>query len=365
MSTQGMRTFRIVWSGQLVSVLGSGLTSFALGIWVFLETGSVTAFAMISLATTVPGMLLAPISGTYIDRWDRRIIMLVADLVAGLTTLSIAIVFLTSDLQLWHIYLNAVIVSISGSFQEPAYMAALPTLVDKDRLSQANGQVQLGQAIGTLISPALAGVLIVSIGLGGIMLIDFVTFLFALGTLLKVRFPALARDESRDESASFWSEAMEGWRYLRSRSGLVALLLIFAGVNFLLSIVMVLFTPMMLSFTTEQVMGFTVSAAGLGDDRRLGADELVEGCLVEDCRSPVADRSWWGRRCYRRQSARGLCDRHRCFCADVLCPDCQRFESGLVADQGAAEHPGKDVFDQKDLRAGSHPLVFHPRGTAG
>ena len=259
-----MRTFRVVWLGQLVSVLGSGLTSFALGIWVFLETGSVTAFALISLAVALPGILMAPVAGTYVDRWDRRVTMLIADLVSGLATATMAIIFLTTGLEVWQIYVHAVVVSLASSFQEPAYMAALPTLVHKDKLSQANGQVQLGQAIGTLISPALAGVLLVTLGLGGIMLIDFVTFLFAVGSLAVVRFPSVRDEADADEELSFWSEAMEGWRYLRSRRGMIALLLIFSAVNFSLSIVMVLFPPMMLRFTTEQVLGFTVSAAGVG-----------------------------------------------------------------------------------------------------
>ena len=123
------RTFLVVWVGQLISNLGSSMTTFGLGIWVFLETGSVTAFALISLAVALPGIIAAPIAGMYVDRWDRRATMAFADLVSGLATASLAIVFLTSGLQLWQIYVHAVVVSLASAFQEPAYMAALPTLL--------------------------------------------------------------------------------------------------------------------------------------------------------------------------------------------------------------------------------------------
>jgi MFS family permease len=261
---EGMRTFFVVWAGQVVSVVGSGLTSFALGIWTLQETGSVTPFAMVTLSITLPAILMTPIAGPLVDRWDRRVTMLVADLVAGLATAGVALLFFSSNLELWHVYLNAVVISISSSFQEPSYVAALPTLVPKERLSNANGMVQLGQALGTLLSPAIAGLLLVSGGLGVVMLVDFATFLLAVVTLTAVRFPRVAAAGDQVGLKGLLAEALEGWRYLRAKPGMQALLYIFAGVNFLLGIVMVLYIPMVLAFTTEQVLGFAVSAAGVG-----------------------------------------------------------------------------------------------------
>src|SRR3954465_3928270 len=95
MTDSSMRRFRLVWIGQLVSLLGSGLTGFALGVWVFLQTGSVTQFAFISFFGMLPGILLSPLAGTLVDHWDRRRIMIFSDLGAGLTTLTVALLFLT------------------------------------------------------------------------------------------------------------------------------------------------------------------------------------------------------------------------------------------------------------------------------
>ena len=258
------RTFLIVWGGQLVSVVGSGLTSFGLGIWVLQETGSVTAFALTTLFITLPAILLAPAAGAYVDRTDRRLVMLGADLVAGLGTAGIAVVWWWGMLEVWHIYAAAALTSAARAFQEPAYMASIPMLVRAERLSRSNGMVMLAEAIGTLISPALAGLLLVTVGVGGIIAIDVSTFLIAVVTLAAVRFPTAGGGTEALEGAGLLAQAREGWDVLRSMRGMVSLLVLFAAVNFVLSLVTVLYVPLLLAFTSEQVLGLVVSVAGVG-----------------------------------------------------------------------------------------------------
>src|SRR5688572_8455562 len=103
-TTTGVRAFGLVWFGQLISSVGSGLTSFALGVWVFQKTGSVTQFAAIAFFGALPGLLIAPLAGVYIDRWDRRHVMLWANLASGLRTLAVAGLLWADQLQVWHIY---------------------------------------------------------------------------------------------------------------------------------------------------------------------------------------------------------------------------------------------------------------------
>ena len=103
--TRGMRTFFVIWSGQLVSTIGSGLTGFALGVWIYQETGSVTLFAMNMLAFAVPNLLVSPFAGALVDRWDRRWVMIMSDTGAGLATLSIALLYMTGNLAVWNIIL--------------------------------------------------------------------------------------------------------------------------------------------------------------------------------------------------------------------------------------------------------------------
>src|SRR3972149_8801757 len=120
------RTFLTVGSGQLVSVIGTSLTGFGLAIWVYVETGSVTNRALVSLALAVPAIVISPFAGALVDRWDRRVVMLVADTAAGLGTLAIALLFMADALQLWHIYLVVAIGSVGNAFQSSALSSLIP-----------------------------------------------------------------------------------------------------------------------------------------------------------------------------------------------------------------------------------------------
>ena len=258
----GMRTFFVVWIGQLISVVGSNLTGFGLAIWMYLETDSVTLLALIMLATTLPGIVIGPLAGAFVDRLDRRKVMLIGDSSAGTATLVVVLLLLTDQLELWHIYLMATIGSVANSFQEPAYTASVPLLVPKKHLGRANGLVQMGQAMGALVAPILAGVLVAATGLWGVLLADVATFAVAVSTLALVRIPRPEAAPSRNER--LWGQVAEGWRWLRTRGGLFSFLLVAAGINFLLGFMNVLYIPLFLSFTNEVVLGTALTVLGAG-----------------------------------------------------------------------------------------------------
>jgi MFS family permease len=267
-----MRTFFVVWSGQLVSLVGSGLTGFALAVWVYQETGSATKLSFVLMATLLPQLIVSPFAGALVDRWDRRWAMILSDAGAAVGTLVIAVLLLTDSLVLWHLYVALSFSSIFAAFQWPAYSAATTLLVSKAQYGRAAGLGQLAEAIGQVISPVLAGLLLVTIGLGGVILIDFVTFLFAVTTLLVVRFPKPERSQAGAVgSGSLWSEARFGLRYILDRPGLRALLTYFSTINLLFGFVSVLFFPLVLSFASEAAVGAAFS---------LGAVGMVVGSLV-------------------------------------------------------------------------------------
>lgn len=264
-STPGFKTFLLIWFGQLISLTGSGMTGFALGVWVFITTGSVTRFALISLATTLPGILMSPIAGALVDRWDRRMAMLLSDTGAGICTLLIATLLFTGRLEVWHIYVLMGISSAFSSFQWPAYSAATTLLVPKQQYGRASGMVQMAEAVGMILAPLLAGALVGLIQVQGIILIDFATFLFAVATLLLVRVPhPPVSAEGLHGRGSLLQEAAYGWKYITARRGLFGLLLFFAFINFTFGIASVLFTPLVLSFTTPAVLGVLMSVLGIG-----------------------------------------------------------------------------------------------------
>ena len=123
-STPGVRTFVIVWLGQFVSMLGSGLTTFALSVWVYKRTGSATGFALVILLITLPGIFLSPLAGVLVDRWDRRRTMMLSDGTAALCVLTIALLLGFHRLEVWHVCVIAAITSMVTTLQFPAYSAA-------------------------------------------------------------------------------------------------------------------------------------------------------------------------------------------------------------------------------------------------
>lgn len=261
----GMRIFFIVWLGQLVSLTGSSLTGFALGVWVYRQTGSVTQFALISLCTVGPAIALAPLAGALVDRCSHRWTMLLSDTGAGLSLLAIASLLFAERLEIWHIYVATAISSTFGAFQWPAYNAATTLLVPKKRLGRASGMIQTSWAVGQLAAPLLGALMLEVVKLEGVILLDFASFLFAVVTLLSVRFPNSERRVMQEaRKGLLFGEVTYGWTYIVSRPGILALLVFFAAENFLIGIVEVLVTPLVLSFASTVTLGTILSVGGFG-----------------------------------------------------------------------------------------------------
>lgn len=262
----GLRVFGIVAAGQFVSVLGSSLTAFALANWILDQTdNSVTHLSLIILAASLPGILISPVAGSIVDRWDRRRVMLASNCVACVAELLIWGLIVTGQTAFGNFLILAAMISLADAFQEPAYTASIPLLVPKHHLGRASGFVQSSQGIARIVAPVLAGVMLVTLGISTVLLIDAGTFLVAIATLLYVRFPRpLATEEGSQGKGSLWSEAAVGWRYLRSRVGLMALVILFAFVNFLVASVNVLYFPLVRSFASSAVLGVTLTIGGLG-----------------------------------------------------------------------------------------------------
>jgi MFS family permease len=265
MKGKSMRVFSTLWLGQTISIIGSGLTSFALGVWVFERTGSATLFAMIGLSAVLPRVLFSPVAGAIVDRYDRRWVMIASDSIAAVGTLIIALLAFTGRLEFWHIYPLSFILAAAGTLQWPAYAATTTQLVSKEQLGRANGMQQFGQAAADVLAPALAGGLMPFIQLKGVILIDFSTFIFALLTLLLIRFPELRKEEGTPIETHSWRlDLTIGWGYIRARRGLLGLLGLLAAVNFIWGMVGALIVPMILGFTTSQSLGVLISIAGVG-----------------------------------------------------------------------------------------------------
>ena len=260
-----MWEFVVMWFGQSVSMLGTDLTAFALGVWVYQNTGSVTQYSLIILCAKLPSIALAPIAGAIIDRHDRRRLMILSNVCAALCTMTLSLLFYQGWLRLWHICVVMVVLSMSESILRPAFNASVTLLVPKRHLGRASGMVQSSQATAQILAPLVAGVLITTIQMQGVLIIDFLTYVVATLALLVVRIPSPEQTaEAAAAKGSLLREAAFGWRYVMARPGLLALLGFLAVTNFIVTTSNILITPLVLSFADPRVYGLVLSVTGAG-----------------------------------------------------------------------------------------------------
>lgn len=262
---RGLRTFALVWLGQLASLLGTGLSSFAIAVWLYERTGSVTQLGLVSLAASLPAIALAPVAGALVDRWRRRSAMILSESVGALSALVIALLLLSGRLTLWPLCLALTVASAFKAPQWPAFAAATTLMVPKQHLGRASGLSQLAQALGTLVSPLLAGMLLAVTDLFRLLLLHFAAALVALLTLLVARFPE-PREPATDRpgASGLLRGALFGWDYIADRPGFLDLLAFVAVINFVMSMARVLLTPLVLSFASPQILGIVLSIGGMG-----------------------------------------------------------------------------------------------------
>ncbi len=185
----GMTAFTIIWLGQIISVLATSMTAFAQSIWVFQETGSATALGLVQVFFIVPFLILSPVAGVMVDRYNRKLMMMLSDLVAILPTAGLLVLSAAGRLEVWHFYVAAAFQGIGNTFQWPAYSAAITMMVPKEQLGRANGMMSLIEAGPNVVAPILAGALLPVVGLTGILGFDVITFVIAVLALVIVFIP--------------------------------------------------------------------------------------------------------------------------------------------------------------------------------
>ena len=262
-----MKNFYVLWAGQFVSIFASRMTWFALTLWAWDLAGSATALVLVGVIGRIPDLILSPFAGTLVDRWNRKLVMGLSDAGAAFSTLLLLILSLSGNLQLWHLYVVSAIGGVFGVFQYPAYAATVTTMVPKEQYSRANSlRSAIGSASG-IGAPLLAGALIVTLGLNGILVIDMVTFVFALGTLLATRVPQpRATKEGQEGRGSIWVETRQGWRYILNRPSLKAIILLFTFSNIAAAFTYPLMAPMILAKTGDDpvALGTVQSVSSFG-----------------------------------------------------------------------------------------------------
>lgn len=262
----GMPSFTVIWAGQAVSLIGTALFSFAMGIWLYQQTGLATTITTMIFFSNIPRIVLSPFAGALVDRWNRKLTMMISDTASAFTTLMILLMMWNGTLEIWVLYLLMALSSAFESFQFPAFSSSITLLVEKQHFARTSAMLALAEEGSRVLAPLLAAALIVTIDLEGIILIDVISFLVAMGTLLLVPIPQPKRSETGlKASGNLLNEAGYGFRYIFSNPGLLGLQFNFIMVN-LLAMSTVVRTPMILARTgnDEVTLGIVSSISAIG-----------------------------------------------------------------------------------------------------
>lgn len=258
--------FIIIWIGQFISMTGSYMTSFALGIWAWEKTGSAQALALVGVFTYAPLIIMTPLAGMLVDRWNRKWVMMLSDLGAVMASMVVFVLYTTGNLEVWHIYATTAFASVFQAFQWPAYSASMTLMIEKDHYSRASGFISMMESGSNIVGPILAGALIGILGVKGILLVDLATFCVAIFTLLLVVIPQPVVEKKIYNLRTFWQDMTFGFRYIFQRPGLLNLQLVFFAANFMTVFGWAVVNPMVLARTgsNAQILGFVQSFAAFG-----------------------------------------------------------------------------------------------------
>ncbi len=226
--------FFTVWTGQAFSLVGSRVLQFALVWWLTQLTGSATILATATMMMVIPQVFLAPVAGRYVDRQNRRVVMIVADSVIALAALGLAYLFWTGNMQVWHVYVGMLVRAIGESVHWPAMQASTSLMVPDQHLTRVAGLNQTMQGALNTIGPPLGAFFLAVMPLHGVMLLDVGTALLAIAPLFFVHIPQPSnRHEKEEPGASMWADLRQGLRYVRGWPGLLAVMIMATVINFI------------------------------------------------------------------------------------------------------------------------------------
>lgn len=255
--------FLLLWTGGFISAIGSGLTSFGLGVYVFEQTGKASAMALVTLCAFLPALLLSPIAGVLADRYDRRLLMILGDSLSALGIAYILLCTLSGDAQLWQICIGVTISSIFSSLLEPAYKATITDLLTKEEYTKASGLVQISDAAKFLISPMLAGFLLLVADIKLLLILDICTIVITVISTFAVRKGLVSKKAELAES--FLVQFKGGWEAISNNRGVFALVMMGSAITFCVGFIQTLISPLILSFKDSATLGMmmTIVASGM------------------------------------------------------------------------------------------------------
>ncbi|MEO0767850.1 MAG: MFS transporter [Cyanobacteria bacterium J06649_4] len=262
-----MRIFTLIWLGQLVSTLGTYMTYFALTLWAWDATGSATALALVGFFSQLPRIPTTIFAGLIVDRYNRKNLMLLGDVVSVAGTVTVGILYITQQLQIGYLY---GIVLLTGGFSQLqilAYQASVSLMVTKQHYTRTGSMASAVHYGSSIVGPALAGVLYPRIGLSGIIIVDLVTFAVAIVTLLLAPIPQPPISQTKPpQPEPLIGKLTFGFRQIWRQPSLKALMLTTVLFTFAHDLGGALYSPMILARTrgSAQALASVSAMAGIG-----------------------------------------------------------------------------------------------------
>ncbi len=281
--------FMLLWAGELISAVGSGLTSFGLGVYVFQQTGSAASMALVTLLAFLPTLLLSVPAGVLADQYDRRLLMMLGDGCSALGILYILLCMMRGGAALWQICIGVFISSTFSALLEPSYRATVTDLLTKAEYSKASGLVSLAGSARYLISPILAGALLAVSDIKLLLIIDICTFFPTVFAAALVRKGIARKVAERQDS--FLDSLRQGWQAVTGNHGILILITLSAALTCFMGTFQILAQPLILDFADSTTLGIgeTVCASGmLVSSLFLGAKGIQQGYVKKLCLSLLA-----------------------------------------------------------------------------
>lgn len=263
-SNNNFNKFLVIWLGELISNIGSGMTTFGLGVYVWQLTHSAVDVSLVEMAALLPMILLCPAAGVLADRFDRRLLMILGDLISAFGLITMLVLMHTGNIQVWQICLCVGFDSAFVSLLDPAYKATITDLLTEEDYTKATGMVSIASSSKFLISPVIGGIVLAVAGMEVILLIDICTVAVTVCAIISVR-NTLANKSVVKKEMHFFKDLKEGWNIITESKGVLQLIILVSLLMFYMGFFQVLAKPMCLPFASEKTTGImqTICACGM------------------------------------------------------------------------------------------------------
>ena len=257
-----MKNFYKLWLGELISSIGSGMTAFALSVYVYKKTGSVSYVSLITLLSFMPSIVLSPIGGLLADRYDRRLLMIIGDLFSGLGLVYILWSIQAGEKSIVPIFVGITFSSIFTSLLEPSYRATLTDILEEENYAKASGLIQVAGSAKYLISPVIAGMILSVADIRVILLLDILTFITTCLMIFLVR--KSMNSETQNYKKDSFKGLLEGLFIIKENKGVYSLVIIMFFVCFFMGFIQILIRPMILALSSVKTAGIMESLCAVG-----------------------------------------------------------------------------------------------------